>query len=564
MTATFADFDIDLPANAHGTNVHTKCPKCSHTHSPANRHRKDLSVNVTEGVWLCHRSECGWTGTLNKSTFDPYRAKVKTYVPPKPLTPAAKSDMQQVYDWFKDQRGISQATVDKAGINATRGKSGELWMAFPYYRDGEHVHTTYRAVATKKFFQSTGSERVYYGLDNITPDITTVTVVEGQLDLLAFHEAGITNVLSVPNGAGTGATQFDYHDSAVPLFERMTRVYIATDNDEPGRALAKELSRRIGPDKCSIIHWPDDIKDANDALKLHGPEAIKSAIRHARPWPTEGITYGADLLQRTIDLYHRGADPGVTLDLPKLDEICRFRLGSLVVLTGHSTHGKSTWLDHIISRMAQIQGWKIGIFSPENAPEEEHYSFLLEIKEKRPFEKRLGNALKEQDILNTAWYMDEHFSWITSRETDVDTIIMKAEAMVKQKGINVLVIDPWNHVDKGNFSGLNETQFTERALTKIDHFASSQNVLTIICAHPTKIERNQDGTEKVPQLDNINGSNHFRGFADYGISIWRDLRPDMYTEPSQCHIIKIRKKATGRMGMVPFHIHFPTRTLTEA
>ena len=44
------------------------------------------------------------------------------------------------------------------------------------------------------------AQLIFLGLDNIS-DSEEVIIVEGESDYLALHECGITNVISVPNGA---------------------------------------------------------------------------------------------------------------------------------------------------------------------------------------------------------------------------------------------------------------------------------------------------------------------------------------------------------------------------
>ena len=49
---TFEDFGIKLTARATSGQTHTQCPSCS-----SQRRKKKaacLSVNIDEGVWLCH------------------------------------------------------------------------------------------------------------------------------------------------------------------------------------------------------------------------------------------------------------------------------------------------------------------------------------------------------------------------------------------------------------------------------------------------------------------------------------------------------------------------------
>lgn len=561
---TYADFGIDVPP---GTGEKRAiCPQCNPTRKPEHRREQDLSVNRTEGTWFCHH--CGWSGGLG-TTPNGYGTREKVYESPKPIQPAPRSDMEHIYDWFERTRGISRTVVDRNQITAIRGTSGALGIAFPYLRSGTHVHTTYRLLERKSFYQSTGTERIYYGLDGVDPDVPYLIVVEGQIDKLSFNEAGFTNVLSVPDGApavtATNYTsKFTFHDSASDLFDAVPTVYLACDSDEPGQRLTEELARRIGREKCKLVTWPEGVKDANDLLVLSGPGAIISAIANARPYPVEGIVQPYDIEHLVLDLYDNGTDPGLRLGLPKLDDLFRVRPGALVVVTGHSYHGKSLWLDHIMSRYASRHGWRIAMFSPENAPLRRHYAQLLEIHLGKPFDRRYGGHMSREEVIAATPFMDEHFSFILPKEMTLDCILDRAETLVRQRGLNALVIDPWNHLERGTFGGLTETQFTNAMLAQITQFRATHDVAVFLMAHPTKIMRDKDGKELVPQLDHINGSIHFRNFADFGISIYRDLDPDKAGEPSQCHVLKVRDRDLGRHGMVPFRYHWPTRTMEEA
>ena len=57
------------------------------------------------------------------------------------------------------------------------------------------------------------------------------------MDALALHEAGIKNVISVPNGATLNSNNLDYLDNCIDYFEDKSRVILAVDADEAGQAL---------------------------------------------------------------------------------------------------------------------------------------------------------------------------------------------------------------------------------------------------------------------------------------------------------------------------------------
>jgi 5S rRNA maturation endonuclease (ribonuclease M5) len=85
------------------------------------------------------------------------------------------------------------------------------------------------------------------------------------MDVLALHEAGITNAISVPNGATLNTNNLDYLDSCIDYFEDKEKIILAVDSDEAGQALQAELIRRLGSEVCYITTF-EDCKDANEYL----------------------------------------------------------------------------------------------------------------------------------------------------------------------------------------------------------------------------------------------------------------------------------------------------------
>lgn len=82
---------------------------------------------------------------------------------------------------------------------------------------------------------------------------------------MAVHqETGIPTV-SLPNGTNSLPIEL------VPFFDRFKQIYLWLDADEPGRAAASKISKKLGPNKCYIIdsrlYSDEGPKDANDALK---------------------------------------------------------------------------------------------------------------------------------------------------------------------------------------------------------------------------------------------------------------------------------------------------------
>ncbi|CAD6258672.1 unnamed protein product [Miscanthus lutarioriparius] len=75
-------------------------------------------------------------------------------------------------------------------------------------------------------------------------------------------------------------------DLVVVLSLQASRIILATDDDHPGQALAEELARRLGKERCWRVKWPkkndtDTCKDANEVLMFLGPQALRKVIEDA-------------------------------------------------------------------------------------------------------------------------------------------------------------------------------------------------------------------------------------------------------------------------------------------
>ena len=383
----FSDYGIDTGGRTG--QFKTRCPKCS----PSRRKSKDscLSVNTYEGVWNCHH--CGWSGTLKKGAekMTTYKRQ-KIYTKPEPVQ--EKELPEEVIKYFAI-RGISAEVLRRNSIGYEKvympqTKSKINAICFYFKRDDESINIKYRD-ENKNFRLVSGAELIFYGIDDCK-DVVIVIIVEGEIDKLSLEMAGFTNVMSVPNGApppnsNNYDTKLDYLDSASDILGESKTVILATDNDEAGKKLEEELSRRIGREKCRVVQFPEGCKDANDVLVKHGKETLKRCIEDAQPYPIEGIYGISDLTDEINKLYHDGFKRGVSTGFRSLDEFYTVKGGELTLVTGIPSHGKSEFVDALMMNISQSESWRFGIYSPENQPLERHAAKLIEKHTGKPFKK---------------------------------------------------------------------------------------------------------------------------------------------------------------------------------
>lgn len=551
-TRSFEEYGIAVTSGASG-EVQTTCPKCSHDRKKNNA--RCLSVNVEKGAWNCHH--CGWSGGLD----GPREERVKTYRRPDPRPRIALP--QNALEWLHS-RGITDEVILRSRLDYGRAYFPQLQdqaeaVIFPYFRDGEEINRKYRTVSDKHFRMETGCELVLYGLDDIDPTKPLIWV-EGEMDKLALEVAGLRNVVSVPNGAPPiGTKNYDarlsYLGADREKIEAVAQHIIATDSDGPGRVLEEELARRIGPEKCSRVRWPEGTKDANDVLLKLGAVDLGWFVEHAEPMPIEG-TFGVDeLLGDILHLYEHGLERGKRTGWTALDRFYTVRPGELTIVTGIPSSGKSNFIDCLMVNLAQLHDWRFAVFSPENLPLEQHMAAVSEKYAGRPFHQGLTERMSLEDLHDALGWVREHFTWIMPSSEDdwtVEKILETAGKLCLRYGIRGLVIDPWNELEAFRPPQMTETEFVSCALKRIRVFGRQRGIHIWVVVHPSKLYRTTDGKYPVPTLYDCAGSAHWRNKADNGIVLWRDLGGNDTAEV-QVHIQKIRFRQVGKRGVAKLY-----------
>ena len=522
---TFQDFAIDIGNKSNG-KIKTQCPQCSATRK--NKRDKCLSVDIDKGLFNCHN--CGWSGTTK---FE----KKKEFVKPEKI----KVNLtDRIIKWFSD-RGISEPTL----IHWKIGESLEYFpqvgkkrraINFNYYRENDLVNVKYRD-GQKNFKMVSGAELIFYGLDNIKT-MDKIYIVEGEIDALSLHEAGIYSVCSVPNGASKGNQRLEYLDNCFEYFKDKKEIVLCTDNDSPGIQLRKELARRFGAYRCKYVDF-GDYKDANEILVTKGGETLRNVIKMAKNFPLEGVLNIENIWQSVLN-YNENGVKNYSVGLPNADNYFKMSFGEWSVVTVIPNSGKSDVMDQICCNLALKYDMRCGMFAPESFPYEGHI-------------KRIANKLNETNCNNsqlnqTKDFIQDHFFWV---KIDLENLTLKGilnsfRELVFQKGINVFVIDPWNMLDH---SAQRDHSYIGRSLSEITQFCQQTNTHLFLVAHPRKIE-SENGTYKKPTLYDISGSADFFNKAYNGLIVYRCIGQKTKYESDivKIYIEKVKRKENGQLG----------------
>ena len=504
--------------NTHELDASAKqgtCPVCSHDRKPKNQKAKCASYDWERGLGTCHN--CNKSFQLH--TYKRKGKAEKVYVKPDKIV--IKEPGTKVEEWFKT-RGISIST-----LNDLKVTEGPEWMPqtgktesvikFNYFMGGELTNVKYRD-GRKNFKLFKGAEKVFYNIDSIV-GYEYCVIVEGEMDVLALHEAGITNAISVPNGATLNTNNLDYLDSCIDYFEDKDKIILAVDSDEAGQALQTELIRRLGSEVCYITTF-EDCKDANEYLLKYGKERLSERISKSKPVPLENVTTFRDVEDEVTDFVRNGFKPGFQIGLQNFDDIFSTYTGQFITVTGIPSSGKSDFVDQMVVGYNANYGWKTAFASPENQPTYLHAHKLMR--------KTWQGMPTRDDIGGDRWnqiadHCNSNYFHIDMERYTLDSVLKKGAELVKRKGIKCLVIDPFNKVrDLGGSDDVN--RYTMEYLQKIEIFAKKYDVLVFIVAHPTKMYKDKDGNIEEPTMYSIKGGGEWYDASYHGILVHRNYK----------------------------------------
>ena len=330
--------------------------------------RQRLGIHKHTGKWNCFHCD------LKGSTFNSFQKKldgsnysdveikeitqnVNPVKIPQNKAHNAKKNLlrkdRQALDYLKRVRGFSIDAINRFILGSFKRKGYEF-ISIPFFEDNKLVNLKFRALnyTDKKFkwLRIKGGKSTIFNdavIDRVKNK--TIFILESELDCISLWDAGIKNVISV----STGAKGFkpEWYDR----LKNFKKIYIVFDNDLAGQEGAEKMAHRLGLDKVFNVVLPSDVKDLNEYFwdsEKEKPRYTKkdfiSLVKQAKKFSIKDVmtlneTYSELIRKKTIldedEIY------GLQTPWQKVNTILKgSKTGYLVVVTGNSKTGKTTWV----------------------------------------------------------------------------------------------------------------------------------------------------------------------------------------------------------------------------
>lgn len=548
----------------------TTCPQCSE----GRRNKKDpcLSVNITTGEYCCHN--CSWKGNVR---FTEKRAEIKKYEKP-PRDQWENHELNEKIINYAKTRGISRSTLKKFMVYGKeewmpQTQKKERCICFPYLRNTEVVNIKFRD-GRKDFKLIKNAELILFGMQTLEGRHCAI-ITEGEWDALAAYEAGFGQdyalepdadgvivehdlgrwaVLSVPNGASKGSQRLEYIDNCSDWLNVVDEFVIATDGDEAGIQLRDELIRRFGVEKCRVLYYPSDTvvvstdgakracKDLNEVLLHLGKDKVIECVLTSSSLPVDGINYLEDVFESMLINFRKGIQLAPTTRFKTVDEYFRWKKGDINLFSGYANYGKTTYAIQLMLIKSIYDGWKWAVFSPENYPANDFYDDIVEM-----YVGKWLTKMTEDEYCDACEFINQHIFYVYPEDDhDIKSIHEKFRYLVLKKGVDGVMIDPFNQLDKNQKPYERDDQYLSETLKEIKRFALLNSVVYNIIIHPKNPTYEKDKPLPAVRMYDLAGGAMWGNKAD-SITIYD--RPEFHKDKNsplvKIHQIKTKRKRTG-------------------
>ena len=505
------------------------CPFCN---GGQRKDKKTFSMNKDTGAYICFRGSCGVQGSVfeladylgvdyKMESTTPFRTQRPERIYKKPEI--KDSDISKgIIDYFQ-KRGISKETLEKNRVTESNGN-----IVFNYYdQDGEKVFVKYkiprkpRSNKEMKSWREKGGKPILYGMDRVNDFEKPLVIVEGEPDKLVLDEAGVKNAVSIPSGV----KDFEWVTLNWEWLENFKEIILWGDNDPGGKQFIQETITKLDTWKLRVVKTPH--KDANVVLYKEGPEAVVNLVKKAERVKKDYIMDLGDVKRKDYR-----DDKAVPTGFRQLDQkIGGFSPGELVIWTGYTGGGKSTFISNMLSTM--VEDHKTFIYSGELPSEDLKETLDFQVlgpdhleSYQCPVKETLLPRTPEKYHEELDNYYREKVFLFDSGDYATDKDVLKAmEYMAKREDCKIFVVDNLMVVpmtDSGD-----QLEKTGKFISRLKAFARNQNVTVHLVAHPRKPAGDQNRMD----VYSVAGTSNIVNLADKVIVIHRINEKDLENDP---------------------------------
>ena len=274
-----------------------------------NKKTPSFAVSYEKGLYVCYNPSCGAKGklidlikqtghmndfqamrlmaNLKKEQYETFDDDLEALMEDKPdFEEFSQETLDKLFKDLKNSerakqyflsRGISLESIDYFKLGYSENQD---MVTVPVHSPtGIPVGLVGRSIEGKYFKNSTNLPRslTMFNLHRARKLSDTIIVCESSFDAIRIHQAGYPNVVASLGGSLS-------KENLINLNKYSSSIIIATDADEAGRKLGKEIATRLKGKSVSWasydmdIVYPNNAKDVGDLKDEEIKQCIKNAV----------------------------------------------------------------------------------------------------------------------------------------------------------------------------------------------------------------------------------------------------------------------------------------------
>ncbi len=331
-----------------------------------------------------------------------------------------------------------------------------------------------------------------------------MTITEGEIDALSLYNVLKSPVVSVQSAVT--AHRDCTHD--LDWLNSFERVYLAFDNDEPGRDAARSVAKLFDYNKVFVVKFSNR-KDANEYLQCNEGDVLNNIWWNSKKYLPETVISSLDEFKKIIE---EPTKLGIPYPFPTLTEMTYgIRTGESVLIKAQEGVGKTEVMHTIEHKLLKETDYAIGAIFLEE-PKRRHLQAIGGIELKRPAhlpdahcsDGEIYAAVQKVVGRDDRLHIYSHFG-----SDDPEILLDTIRFLVCARGCRVVLLDHITMAVSG-LAGEDERRALDYLSTRLEMMVKELDFALIFVSHV-----NDDGKTR--------GSRYIGKIADIIIYLTRDL-----------------------------------------
>tara|TARA_R110000824_G_scaffold105995_3_gene250563 strand:+ start:1643 stop:3259 length:1617 start_codon:yes stop_codon:yes gene_type:complete len=361
-----------------------------------------------------------------------------------------------------------------------------------------------------------------------------LVVTEGEIDAMSVSQTQQLKwpVVSVPNGAQSAAKSIAKNISYLERFETVVFMF---DQDDPGRAAARECAALLSPGKAKVATLP--LKDANEMLVANRSADLVKAMWDAKEYRPDGIVGGADLWSYITELDEEEAVEYPFAGITNMTH--GLRKGELVTITAGSGIGKSQFCRELCHWL-MTQDQTVGYIALEESVRRTALAIVgielskpIHISKDELPEEELKGAF-DRSVGTDRFFTYDHFGSL-----DSDNLLNRIRYMVRGCGCQWIFLDHLSIVVSG-LEGGDERRLIDATMTKLRSLVEELKIGLILVSHLKTSDGKPFEEGGQISLASLRGSRGIGQLSDIVLGLERNQQDTEERNRTQVRIVKNR------------------------